>query len=64
MEDGCDGIAALAAKSEKVVRFLLGIKSMHGFRGLIPTGLAAKLIKSAPLFGLNGITFTKYAIKR
>ena len=37
---------------------------MHGFRGLIPTGPAAKLIKSAPLFGLNGITFTKYAIKR
>ena len=64
MEDGCDGIAALAAKSEKVVRFLLGSKSMNGFRGLIPTGPAAKLVKSTPLLRLNGITFTKYAIKR
>ncbi len=51
-------------KSEKVARFLLGTQIMKGFSSPLVTGPAAKWLKSAPLFRLNGITFRGFGIKR
>jgi len=51
-------------KSKKVARFLLGMTKVTGLFSPLVTGPAAKWLKSAPLFRLNGITFRGFRIKR